>query len=80
MDIGDPSPEREYASSSRCRKGRVLRLVLLSPKDISTTATEQRLERFFNLNGGHDAIILFLLNQQGHETNPTVAFMNLQIE
>ncbi|GKT83007.1 hypothetical protein Ct61P_00857 [Colletotrichum tofieldiae] len=61
------------------QEGRFFRLVLLSPKDVGTAVTEQRLERLFNLNGGRDAAVIFLLDQQGQDANPTVAFMNLQI-
>ncbi|GKT75346.1 LOW QUALITY PROTEIN: hypothetical protein ColTof4_07769 [Colletotrichum tofieldiae] len=62
------------------QEGRFFRLVLLSPKDVGTAVTEQRLERLFNLNGGRDAAVIFLLDQQGQDANPTVAFMNLQIK
>ncbi|KZL81045.1 hypothetical protein CI238_03310 [Colletotrichum incanum] len=69
-DIALPLPQQQ---------GRLFRLVLLSPKDVDTAVAEQRLERLFNLNGGRDAAVIFLLDQQGQDTNPTVAFMNLQI-
>ncbi|WDK13808.1 hypothetical protein CGRA01v4_05089 [Colletotrichum graminicola] len=38
------------------------------------------MERLFNLDGGRDAVVVFLLDQQGRGTNPTEAFMALQIE
>ncbi|GKT41866.1 uncharacterized protein ColSpa_02047 [Colletotrichum spaethianum] len=69
-DIALPLPQQQ---------GRFFRLVLLSPKDVGTAVTEQRLERLFNLNGGRDAAVIFLLGPQGQEGNPMVVFMNLQI-
>ncbi|KAK1986525.1 hypothetical protein LZ30DRAFT_273488 [Colletotrichum cereale] len=69
-DIALPLPQQQ---------GRFLRLVLLSPKDVGAAATEERLERLFNLDGGRDAAIIFLLDQQERGTNLTEAFMTLQI-
>ncbi|KAK1600098.1 uncharacterized protein LY79DRAFT_6312 [Colletotrichum navitas] len=71
-DIALPLPQQQ--------QGRFLRLVLLSPKDVGAAATEERLERLFNLDGGRDAAVVFLLDQQGRDTNPTEAFMTLQID
>ncbi|KAK2060528.1 hypothetical protein LY76DRAFT_509826 [Colletotrichum caudatum] len=68
-DIAIPLPQQ----------GRFFRLVLLSPKDVGTAATEERLERLFNLDGGRDAAVVFLLDQQEQGTSPTEAFMTLQI-
>ncbi|OHE97811.1 OPA3 family protein [Colletotrichum orchidophilum] len=60
---------------------RTYRLVLLSPKDVGTQATEQRLERLYNLNGGRDVAIMFLLHPvAGQAKDPMEAFMDLQIE
>ncbi|KAK2042605.1 hypothetical protein LZ31DRAFT_469995 [Colletotrichum somersetense] len=69
-DIAFPLPQQQ---------GRFFRLVLLSPKDVGTAATEERLERLFNLDGGRDAAVVFSLHQQEQGTSPTEAFMTLQI-
>ncbi|KAK1955908.1 hypothetical protein LY78DRAFT_707935 [Colletotrichum sublineola] len=71
-DLALPLPQQQ-------QQGRFLRLVLLSPKDVGAAATEERLERLFNLDGGRDAAVIFLLDQEGQRTNPTEAFMTLQI-
>ncbi|KAK2007187.1 hypothetical protein LZ32DRAFT_610530 [Colletotrichum eremochloae] len=72
-DIALPLPQQQ-------QQGRFLRLVLLSPKDVGAAATEERLERLFNLDGGRDAAVIFLLDQEGRGTNPTEAFVTLQIK
>ncbi|OLN82018.1 hypothetical protein CCHL11_08649 [Colletotrichum chlorophyti] len=62
------------------QQGRVLRLVLLSPRDGRHSGTEQRLDRLYHLNGGRDAAIIFLLDRHGQEGDPVAAFTKLQIE
>ncbi|KAK1994179.1 hypothetical protein LX36DRAFT_584852 [Colletotrichum falcatum] len=73
-DIALPLPQQQQQ-----QQGRFLRLVLLSPKDVGAAATEERLERLFNFDGGRGAAVVFLLDQQGRGANPTEAFMTLQI-
>lgn len=55
---------------------RYLRFILLSPEDEDVTYKHQRIERLYNLSGGRDAAVLWLLDEGGDAS----AYMQFQIE
>ncbi|KAJ4397214.1 hypothetical protein N0V93_001438 [Gnomoniopsis smithogilvyi] len=55
---------------------RYLRFVLLSPDDEDSAYKQQRIERLYNLSGGRDAAVLWLLGEGGDAS----AFLQFQIE
>ncbi|OTB06663.1 hypothetical protein M426DRAFT_105677 [Hypoxylon sp. CI-4A] len=59
---------------------RVLRAMLLSSSDIGTDECRKRIQRLYHLNGGQDAVILFLLKQEQGQASPMATFMKLQLE
>ncbi|KAF9879082.1 hypothetical protein CkaCkLH20_03315 [Colletotrichum karsti] len=61
------------------RPPRMLRIVLLSPGDLDSPATEQRLHRLAHLQG-QDAAVIFLVDPAGQQRDPMEAFMRLQID
>lgn len=55
---------------------RYLRFILLSAEDGDTTYKHQRVERLYNMSGGSDAAIIWLLGEGGDAS----AYMQFQIE
>ncbi|KAI0553770.1 hypothetical protein F4679DRAFT_435677 [Xylaria curta] len=59
--------------------GRVFRVIFISPRDVAVTESLNRIERLYNLNGGQDSGLIFLLNDEDGY-NATHALMTLQLQ
>ncbi|KAI1756518.1 hypothetical protein F4782DRAFT_269114 [Xylaria castorea] len=59
---------------------RVFRAICLSPRDIASTESLKRIERLYNLNGGQDSGLIFLLKNEDSQQNATHALMTLQLQ
>ncbi|KAI0442458.1 hypothetical protein F4803DRAFT_369910 [Xylaria telfairii] len=59
---------------------RVFRAVLISPRDVASTESLNRIERLHNLNGGQDVGLIFLLKDDDAQQNATHALMALQLQ
>ncbi|KAI0863320.1 hypothetical protein F4860DRAFT_512138 [Xylaria cubensis] len=59
---------------------RVFRGIFISPRDVASAKTLNRIERLYNLNGGQDSGLIFLLNDEDGQHNATIAFMTLQLQ
>ncbi|OTB18302.1 hypothetical protein K445DRAFT_19861 [Daldinia sp. EC12] len=59
---------------------RVLRAILLLPSDVGNDSSRNRIRRLFNLNGGQDIVLVFLLEQGHDQVNPVAALMKLQLD
>lgn len=55
---------------------RYLRFILLSPAEGDSRHKQERIERLYNLAGGNDAAVLWLLDEGGDASS----FMQFQIE
>ncbi|KAI1739350.1 hypothetical protein F4680DRAFT_449096 [Xylaria scruposa] len=59
---------------------RVFRVIFISPRDVAATESLNRIERLYNLNGGQDSGLIFLLNDEDGQQNATHALMTLQLQ
>ncbi|KAI0486424.1 hypothetical protein F4859DRAFT_369790 [Xylaria cf. heliscus] len=59
---------------------RVFRAILISPRDVASTESLNRMERLYNLNGGQDSGIIFLLKDDGPQQSATHTLMTLQLQ
>ncbi|KAK6954494.1 hypothetical protein Daesc_004461 [Daldinia eschscholtzii] len=59
---------------------RVLRAILLLPSDVGNDSSRNRIQRLFNLNGGQDIVLVFLLEQGHNQVNPVATLMKLQLD
>ncbi|KAJ2989700.1 hypothetical protein NUW58_g3337 [Xylaria curta] len=61
---------------------RVFRAIFLSPQDIASAAdlSLSRIERLYNLDGGQDSGIFFLLKQVDNQQSAVPALMTLQLQ
>ncbi|KAI0409465.1 hypothetical protein F4802DRAFT_593113 [Xylaria palmicola] len=68
-DVAIPLPAR-----------RVFRAIFVSPQDAGAGESLARIERLYNVNGGRDSGIVFLLKQDGHQGSAVSALMTLQLQ
>ncbi|KAI1341631.1 hypothetical protein F5Y15DRAFT_362885 [Xylariaceae sp. FL0016] len=58
----------------------VFRAICLSPQDVGSQHTRNRIERLYHLNGGQNIAIIFLLKAEGDQQNPVALLMRLQLD
>ncbi|KAH8160670.1 hypothetical protein CIB48_g7588 [Xylaria polymorpha] len=59
---------------------RVFRAIFISPRDVASTESLNRIERLHNLNGGQDSGLIFLLKDDDAQQNAMHALMTLQLQ
>ncbi|RYC62225.1 hypothetical protein CHU98_g4001 [Xylaria longipes] len=59
---------------------RVFRAILISPRDVASTESLNRIERLYNLNGGQDSGLIFMLKDDDAQQDATHALMTLQLQ
>ncbi|KAI0102912.1 hypothetical protein GGR51DRAFT_573721 [Nemania sp. FL0031] len=59
---------------------RAFRAILISPRDVASDGILGRIERLYNLTGGQDAGIIFLLKNNDDEQSAVSTLMTLQLQ
>ncbi|KAI0452773.1 hypothetical protein F5B21DRAFT_482266, partial [Xylaria acuta] len=59
---------------------RVFRAIFISPGDVASSEGLNRIERLYNLNGGQDSGLIFLMKGDDAQQNVTHALMMLQLQ
>ncbi|KAI0539716.1 hypothetical protein GGR58DRAFT_219938 [Xylaria digitata] len=59
---------------------RVFRAICMSPRDVASDSTLNRIERLYNLNAGQDSGIIFLLKHHDEQQCAVSALMTLQLQ